>query len=549
MKVILAQHNPVIGDLQGNTQKVLDSLDHARKVGADLVVFPELTLCGYVPDDLVLYDAFIKEMEESLDRIVRYSKGVAAIVGLARKNPRQGDKGLLNSAAVMQDGLLMGFYDKWLLPTYDVFNERRYFARGDQVRIFEIKGQRVAVTICEDIWQNAGQDISGVNYPWDPVREYEPFRPDLMCNLSASPYQFGKPDVRVQVCKAVADRLSAPIIYCCQVGANGALIFDGGSLVLDKHGQMLAQAPFFEECDLCLDLINPSPFTQVKIDPLEMLKDALVLGIKDYFAKSQMDRAIVGVSGGIDSAVVAVLAAEALGKEHVTAVFCPSSQTPAHSAADVRTLCSHLGISLVEIPVDQSLIGIKQLFERYVGYPLSEHHSHNMESRLRALLLMGLANQKGALLLNSNNKTEYAVGVCTLYGDMCGTISPIGDLLKGQVYELAHFLNKGQPSIPDTIFEKIPSIEFDYRGGCSEDVMCCDIIDMVVKSYVEEYLTAEEIASKTKLTIDQVRNVVARIYRAEHKRRQSAPSLRVSGKAFGAGRHKPLHSRWFGDSY
>lgn len=544
MKVLLAQHNPVIGDLEGNTAKALATIRAAQKQGVDLIVFPELSLCGYAPDDLLLHKQFIERMNGCLHKLVKASKGIAFLVGLARYNPEVGDKGLLNSAAMISDGKLVGFYDKWLLPTYDVFNERRYFARGQKLGLFEIKGKLIGVTICEDIWQNVGPEISGVTYPWDPIKELAPYKPDLLCNLSASPYQFGKPDVRVQVCRAVVEKLHVPIVYCCQVGANGALVFDGGSLVLDKSGDILAQGSFFQEEDLLVDLDKARPIDPPRIPHMQMLQEALELGVSDYFAKARVKKAVVGISGGIDSALVATIAAYALGSENVTGLFLPSDQSDERQKKDAAALAKNLKIKLVTLPIDAICKDFFAKIEPVFKEEDLEHTKDNIESRVRATLLMAFANQMNALLLNTTNKTEYALGECTLYGEMSGTISVIGDLLKTQVYELADWINRAGKIIPAKTIERSSSVIL-RRKKQGDKILSCDLIDGIIKGYVEEYQTVDEIAGKLSIDKALVVQTIEKIHRAEHKRRQSAPSLRVSSKAFGAGRHKPLHSRYY----
>src|SRR3990167_8677042 len=308
MKILGAQLNPTIGDIAGNTQKVISTLHYARQEGVDIVCFPEMTLCGYAPDDMVLHEKFIDEMENYLDQVVKESAGIACIVGLIRRNSIREEKGLLNSAAVISDGMLLGFHDKWLLPTYDVFNERRYFSRGKTIQVFNIKGVRIGVLICEDMWQNAGEDIAGTTYPWDPVRELVVYKPDILFNLTASPFQSRKADIRVKVCKAAAKTLHCPVVYTCQVGANGPIVFDGYSLFVDAQGELRQMAKGFQEDFMLIDTEKKNLMVPFEHDQMYDVYAALRLGVRDYFAKSQQTKAVIGISGGIDSAVVACIA-------------------------------------------------------------------------------------------------------------------------------------------------------------------------------------------------------------------------------------------------
>lgn len=541
MKILVAQLNPIIGDVSGNMEKVLTALDVARKQGIDIVSFPEMTLCGYAPEDLVLHRNFIEEMERCLDVIVRESKGIAAIVGLVRKNAVHEEKGLLNSAAVISDGKLLGFHDKWLLPTYDVFDERRYFARGKNIGVWTIKGLRIGVLICEDMWQNAGEEISGTSYPWDPVKELVVYKPDVLFNLTASPFQSRKADIRVQVCRAAAKTLKCPVVYTCQVGANGPVVFDGYSLFVDKEGHLRQVAKGFQEDYMTIDLNARGNILSFEHDPMYDTWAALKLGVHDYFKKSGQKRAVIGLSGGIDSALVAAIAKEALGKENVLGVFMPTRYSSPESFEDAKKLAENLDIEFKVIDIDPLFQNFLDVLHPYFKEEPEDVTEENIQARTRGLILMAFANKFHALVLCTGNKSELALGFCTLYGDMCGALSVIGDVLKTECYQLARWINREEEIIPQRILEKAPSAELRHHQKDSDTLPPYELIDKVIRGYVEEYHSIEEIAKIYQIDEETVRSVVRRIYKAEHKRRQAAPSLRISKKSFAAGRRKPLH--------
>jgi NAD+ synthase (glutamine-hydrolysing) len=547
MKVMIAQLNPTIGDIVGNTKMVLASLEKGRKSGAEFIVFPEMTLCGYAPDDMVLHDTFIQEMQDHLDMVVRASTGICAIVGLIRKNPLSEEKDLLNSAAIIHDGQLLGFYDKWLLPTYDLFDERRYFSRGKNVGVWQVNGKRIAVVICEDMWQNAGKEISGVNYPQDPVKALQPYKPDVLFNLTASPFQTRKADVRIEVCRAAVKTLGCPVIYTCQVGANGMVVFDGYSLYVNKDQDLAAVAKGFCEDHIMVDTEKKCPPLVFQHDDMTDLHAALKLGISDFFSKAHRKKAIIGISGGLDSALVAKLAVDALGAQNILGISMPSEFTSQASREDAQQLATNLGIDFIEIPIDKSYNHFLELlnpaFEAY-GMGACETRDiteENLQARVRGLILMAFANKYGRLVLNTGNKSEMALGYCTLYGDMVGALSVIGDVTKTECYQLSNWLNRNEECIPNRIVEKEPSAELRHHQKDTDTLPPYEIIDQIIKDYVENYKDIHQIAQDHNFDHALVTSIITRIYRAEHKRRQAPPSLRVSKKSFAIGRKKPLH--------
>ncbi len=543
MRIFVAQLNPTIGDMEGNTLKIIQALDRARAKQADIVLFPELTLCGYPPEDLLLHQSFIDAQEKYLEKIVRASARLMVFVGVVRRNTSKGEKPIFNSAAVISDGKLLGFEDKRLLPTYDVFDERRYFEPGATTRIWELKGKKIGVLICEDIWQHAGY-ISYTQYARDPVLDMVPLKPDLILNLSASPYQFQKPDVRVNVCAKCAKTLHCPVVLCCQVGGNDQLVFDGYSVYVDAEGHLRQMAKGFEEDDMIVDLdasACPCPFSY---DPIKDLYQALVVGTRDYLYKSGFKKGCLGLSGGVDSALVACIAVDALGKENVLAITMPSRYSSEGSISDSEALARNLGIELLQIPIEkpfESFLDVLNPFFQGKGPDTTEE---NLQARIRGTILMAISNKLGHIVLSTGNKSEMGMGYCTLYGDMCGGLSVISDVTKQQVYALCRWLNREGGLIPQSIIEKAPSAELRPNQKDSDSLPAYDLVDKVLQGYVEEYLSPEEIARKYDVPVEVAIDLVRRIHRAEYKRRQGAPGIRVSKKAFRVGRRYPIVQGW-----
>ncbi|MBY0530095.1 MAG: NAD+ synthase [Rhabdochlamydiaceae bacterium] len=543
MRILTAQLNPIIGDLEGNTRKILKTLDRAREMKVDIVLFPELSLCGYPPEDLLLHQSFIAAQQGYLEQIVRASSGLMVLVGLVRPNGLSGEKGIFNSAAVLQDGRLVGFQDKRLLPTYDVFDERRYFEPGKESLIWEYKGKRIGILICEDIWQHAGY-VADTRYACDPVLDLKALKPDLVLNLSASPYQFQKPDVRVNVCKKCAKTLHCPVILCCQVGANDQLVFDGYSVYVDAEGELREVGKGFEEDEMLIDLESKALSCPFFYDPIQDLYKALVLGVRDYFHKSGFKKGCLGLSGGVDSALVACIAVDALGKDNVLALALPSRYSSGLSLKDAELLADHLGIELLNISIEKPFAAFLETLEPVFAQMPEDITEENLQSRIRGTLLMAISNKLGYIVLSTGNKSEMAMGYCTLYGDMCGGLSVISDVTKQQVYALCRWINRSLQVIPESILTKEPSAELRPNQKDSDSLPDYSIVDQVLGAYVERYLSPEQIAEEFSLPLELVVDLVKRIHRAEYKRRQSAPGIRVSKKAFRVGRRYPIVQGW-----
>lgn len=543
MKIALAQINPIIGSLASNRDKIIDRIEAARTSGAQLVIFPEMTLCGYPPEDLLLMPSFIQAMEDELKTIIAATQGIAVIVGTVRENLSGGEKRLYNSAAIIEDKRLIGYQDKILLPDYDVFSERRYFEPGASSTIWKIQGKKVGVTICEDIWQHA-KAVTYTNYLRDPVEELKDQKPDLLVNLSGSPYYFYKQKLRLYVCHSAAKTLGCPLFYCNQVGSNDSLIFDGYSLYVDGQGNLRSYAKGFEEDLHIVDTEKNYPLITLAPDPIEELYRALVLGVRDYFHKQGFKRACFGLSGGIDSAVVAPIAVAALGKENILALGLPSRYSSKESVSDSKKLAGNLGISFKELSIEKPFTDFLEILEPQFEGKSPDVTEENLQARIRGMILMAFSNKLGYLLLSTGNKSEMAMGYATLYGDMCGGLAVLSDATKQQVYALANWINRHDEVIPQEIIDKPPSAELRPDQKDSDSLPDYTIVDRVLEQYVEEHLSPEEIAQKFKFPLPLVKELVRKIHLNEYKRKQAPPGLRVTKKAFTAGRHFPIVQHW-----
>lgn len=543
MRVLAVQMNPTVGDLEGNTSKILAGLEEARNQNADVVLFPELALSGYPPEDLLLLPLFTEAIQDQLELIVAASEDLCVLVGLPRYTPTGSEKGLYNSAAIICNGKLMGYQDKSLLPTYDVFNERRYFEPGTHTQIWEHNGLRIGVTVCEDIWHHS-ESVKETYYRCDPIAELKKMNPDVILNLSASPFSKGKINLRHEAVASVAKSLSCPVIYCNQVGGNDSLIFDGHSIYFGADGQLLDIAKGFEEDTLLVDLNEKMSPISYKENETEELYRALVLGLRDYFHKQSFTRACLGLSGGIDSAVVAAIAADALGKENVLGVMMPSRYSTESSKVDANELIQNLGIQGMMIPIEEPFKSFLDLLEPHFEGKSVDTTEENIQARIRGIILMALSNKHGYIVLGTGNKSESAMGYATLYGDMVGGLGVISDVTKREVYALAKWKNRDQEVIPENTLIKAPSAELRPNQKDSDSLPNYDIIDNVVEDYVVKHHSPGQISEEYGYPLDLVVDLVTRIHRNEYKRFQAAPGLRVSHKAFSVGRSFPIVERW-----
>ncbi|MBS1620101.1 MAG: NAD+ synthase [Bacteroidetes bacterium] len=577
MKIALAQQNYHIGNFEENTRKIIEGIGWAKQQGADLVVFSEQCIPGYPARDFLEFRDFINKCYESLDQVRQHADTIGVIVGSPSRNKDEKGKDLFNAAFLLFEKEIKAEIRKTLLPNYDVFDEYRYFEPAYEWKVIEFKGKKLAVTICEDIW-NLGDNPM---YRITPMEQLMPMKPDVMINISASPYNYAQDIVRNSIVKAHAIRYKLPMLYCNAVGAQTEIVFDGGSLVYDKNGNKVKEMKYFEEDYQVFTLdelvqnpepLKVSPFggsdnnwdrgadhyfysakeTGIGVNTLDYLSDekniseiyqALILGIRDYFRKMGFSKAILGASGGIDSALTQVLAVHALGKENVRAILMPSQFSTSHSVSDAEKLCNNLGNPFDIIPIkniyESFLIELNPVFNN-LPFGLAEE---NIQSRTRGNLLMAIANKFGYILLNTSNKSELATGYGTLYGDMAGGLGVLGDLYKTQVYALARYINKKEEIIPVNIIKKAPSAELRPDQKDSDSLPVYDILDRVLYEYIEQRKGPKEIVANG---FDPV--LVSRILKLvntnEYKRNQFCPIIRVSTKAFGVGRRMPIVGKY-----
>jgi NAD+ synthase (glutamine-hydrolysing) len=542
MLIYVAQLNPKIGDLSHNTDKIISSIKKAKLEKADIIVFAEAAISGYPPEDLLLYDNFINKMENELNRIIEESKDLFIVIGTIRKNFNKNQKPLFNSVAVIYDKKLLGFKDKTLLPTYDVFEERRYFEPGKDQKVFEYKGKKIGVLVCEDAWAHVNDAYA--KYDIDPVVELKKLKPDLMINIAASPYYYQKKDIRLNIFSEVAKTLNCQVIINNQVGANDQLVFDGHSMSFNNKGELVNLAKGFVEDHFLVDLEKPLSIYDYKKDPLSELYNALVLGVKDYFRKLNLSKACIGISGGVDSALVLCIAADALGPHNVLAINMPSRYSSLSSLEDAHKLCDNLRVELMDIPIDHLYQEYLNLLSPILAGKAFDTTEENLQARIRGMILMAISNKLGYIVLSTGNKSEMAMGYVTLYGDMCGGLGVLIDVSKTLVYELAKWVNGKKEIIPISIIEKEPSAELKANQKDRDVLPPYVIVDKVLQGYVEDHLSADEIVKKYNLEIETVKELIERIHQAEYKRRQGPPGIRVSKTAFTKGRYFPIVQGW-----
>ena len=564
MKIGFAQINTTVGDFAGNARKIIDACRDLERRGADVILTPELALTGYPPQDLMFKSDFVPGNLRMLDELHSSVGGAAWIVGYVDVNPSPGGRPFFNAAAVLEAGKPIRKVFKSLLPTYDVFNEARYFEPGPEVAPVDIGGRRLGITICEDIWTR--EYLPRCLYVRDPVHDLVVAGAGAILNLSASPFQLGKPALRAAMICEQAGKHRVPFFYCNAVGGNDQLVFDGNSMAATAEGALWIAAPGFREGSFVLDIgdMNHEVSFRDSIGNTELLipwivraddrsgmsdlRDALVLGLQDYMAKCGFRTAVLGLSGGIDSAVVACLAVAALGAKNVTGVAMPSPFSSSHSVEDALALAANLGMSCLQIPITDSFAAIKaQMHDAFSGKE-EDITEENMQARLRGLTLMSLSNKFGHLLLTTGNKSELAVGYCTLYGDMCGGLSVISDVPKTMVYRLAEFLNHEarHDLIPRRTIEKPPSAELRPDQTDQETLPPYEVLDEILRLYVEANLGAKAIIEHGFDPVT-VRWVIRRVDLNEYKREQAAPGIKVTGRAFGIGRRMPLAQRFGAD--
>ena len=542
MKIALSQLNYHIGNFDSNVEKIITEIEKAEQQGADLVVFAELAVSGYPPRDFLEFRDFVQRCNESIKTIASYCTKTAAIVGTPVFNTNHKGKPLYNSAAFCYEGKVQHYTKKTLLPNYDIFDEYRYFEPNTDFEIIEFNGKKIALTICEDLWNVQDNPLYTVN----PMDELMSQQPDIMINIAASPFNYKQIETRKEVLFKNASRYKLPLIYVNHVGAQTELLFDGGSLVMDKNGTIVRELSYFKEDFDLIDIDNlasEAHHQQSAKPAIELIHDALVMGVKNYFQKLGFKKAILGLSGGIDSAVTAVIAAKALGAENVYNVLLPSRFSSDHSVNDAISLAKNLSTPYDIIVIEKTFNALESTLQPYFkDYPFNVAEE-NLQARARGVILMGLSNKFGHILLNTSNKSEAAVGYGTLYGDMNGGLSVLGDVYKTQVFDLARFINKDNEVIPENIITKPPSAELRPDQKDSDSLPDYDILDVILYQYIENRKGPHEIVAMgyDKALVDRILKMVNT---NEYKRYQTPPILRVSSKAFGMGRRMPIVARY-----
>jgi NAD+ synthase (glutamine-hydrolysing) len=543
VKIALGQVNPIVGDFAGNSAKIIDYARRAKSQGAGLILFPELSICGYPPRDLVERASFVSHNREAAEHIASETQGIAVICGLVTPAHAEAGKSVMNSAALLLDGKIKFVQSKMLLPTYDVFDEVRNFAPARSQVLFPFCGKQMALTICEDAWND--KDFWNRRlYSVDPVDALIRSGGNFVLNISASPFWAGKRELRRDMLATIARNDHVPVVFVNQVGGNDSLVFDGSSLVFDREGKVIAQGKSFEE-DLVLfdsDALTGEMHDQIEGDDPSIYA-ALVLGTRDYVRKCGFKQVIIGLSGGIDSALTAVIAVDAIGRENVIGVGMPGPYSSEGSISDARELAKNLGIRFEILKISDIFEDYKStLREVFKGYA-EDVTEENIQSRIRGSLLMALSNKFGALVLSTGNKSEMGVGYCTLYGDMAGGLAVINDVPKTLIYRLSRFANSRTPVIPKATLDKPPSAELRAGQKDTDSLPAYDVLDAILEDYVEDSRSAEEISRSHGFDLTLVKDVIRMVERNEYKRQQAAPGIKISPKAFGYGRRFPIAAK------
>jgi NAD+ synthase (glutamine-hydrolysing) len=547
VKIALAQINPTVGDFTGNTRKILEFAGRAMEQGAELVVFPELSVCGYPPADFLEKTAFLERAGQAVEEIAAWtgeSGRPALLVGSVMPAASPVGKHVANVAVLVAEGKVAFVQQKMLLPFYDVFDEQRYFEPAASQSLTKVGDQTVAITVCEDAW-NDKDFWPRQLYPVDPVDALmeqwtDDERPRLILNISASPFCQGKPVIRQNMLAAIAKEHNAFVLLVNQVGGNDGLVFDGSSILLDPSGAVVARAACFAEDLVVVDLADTKEAAPAPCDDVAEIWQALVLGTRDYIRKCGFSKALIGLSGGIDSALVAAIAVEALGAENVVGIGMPSEYSSLGSIEDARKLAHNLGIRFELLPIHDVFEQFQKVLDPlFAGTPFGLAEE-NIQSRTRGTLLMALSNKFGALVLTTGNKSEMSVGYCTLYGDMVGALAIIGDVYKTRVYELSRYVNREREMIPQNTIDKPPSAELRPDQRDTDSLPPYDVLDPILEAYVERYLSAEQIAAEQSVDPALVRSVLKLVEQSEYKRQQAAPVLKVTQKSFGTGRRFPI---------
>ncbi|MEO0161932.1 MAG: NAD+ synthase [candidate division WOR-3 bacterium] len=546
MKITLAQLNPLVGDIEGNLAKIIQTVQKVQGENSDLVVFPELFLSGYPPQDLLERRWFIKKIERAIEEVIKLSSfypDIGIIFGAPMYSYKSTGRGLYNSAILIYRGLINHIQHKSLLPTYDVFDEARYFDPADEIRPIRFKDEVIGISVCEDAW-NVPELWQRQFYKHDPIQILVEKGATVLINISASPFTVGKEEIRFKILQRHTQKYRVPFIFVNQIGANDELIFDGRSMIIDRDGLPVEVLPAFTECIKTVDTNARGDFNNYRpIDAIASIYQALVLGVRDYVTKCGFKKAIIGLSGGIDSSLVACIAVDALGKENVLGVAMPGPFSSAASVEDSRKLAENLGIELKTIPITEIYNAYLKTLKDVFKDREFDTTEENIQARIRGNILMALSNKFGYLVLTTGNKSELAVGYCTLYGDMSGGLAVIGDVPKTMVYEISQFINREKEKIPQSIIKKPPSAELRPNQLDQDTLPPYEILDPILQFYIEDGLSKEEILAKgyKEGTVDWV---IKAVNKNEYKRRQAPPVLKVTSKAFGLGRRMPIAAKF-----
>ena len=551
MKVVLAQLNYHIGNFAENLSKIAYEVKKAEGLNADLIVFSELAVTGYPPQDLLEFESFIKDSSKSIQQLASISNHIGILIGAPTLNPGPTGKKLYNSAYFLFDGWVQQVFHKTLLPTYDIFDEYRYFEPNREFKLLHFKDKKIAVTICEDLWFDQPADNAFSNnrlYTENPLDKLAALDPDQVINLAASPFSYLRQQVKTEIFTDNARKFRLPILYVNQVGAQTELVFEGGSLAVNRHGKIVGSLKLFSEDSQLIDLddlvMDRLPEAGHKLwERPELIYHALLLGIRDYFNKMDFQKATLGLSGGIDSAVTLVIAAEALGPENLDVLLMPSRYSSDHSLKDAKQLAGNLGVSYQVIPIQETFESFQNDLKSLFADLPEDITEENLQSRIRGTMLMALSNKFGHILLNTSNKSEAAVGYGTLYGDMAGGLSVLGDVYKTDVYRLAEFINREQEIIPENILTKPPSAELKPDQKDTDSLPEYDVLDKILYAYIEQQKALSDIIAEgmdKKLT----ERIIRLVNQNEYKRYQTPPILRISSKAFGVGRRMPLVAKY-----
>jgi len=543
VKLALGQINPTVGDFAGNSAKIIEYSSRARAQGAGLILFPELSVCGYPPRDLVERASFVTHNREAAEHIASETRGIAVICGLVTPAQADAGKSVMNSAALLLDGEIKFVQSKMLLPTYDVFDELRNFAPARHQELLSFCGKQMALTICEDAW-NDKHFWPRQLYSVDPVEALVKSGGNFVLNISASPFWTGKRELRQEMLATIARTDRVPVAFVNQVGGNDSLVFDGSSLVFDRDGNVIARGKSFEEDLIFFDSDSLTGDLHEQIPGEEAsVYSALVLGTRDYIGKCGFKKAIVGLSGGIDSALTAAIAVDAIGAENVMGVGMPSEYSSEGSITDARELANNLGIRFEVLPISGIFYGFKETLAKVFQGKKEDVTEENIQSRIRGSLLMAMSNKFGALVLSTGNKSELGVGYCTLYGDMAGGLAVIADVPKTLVYRLSRYVNSRKPVIPQSSLEKAPSAELRPDQKDTDSLPPYEVLDAILEDYVEQSHSAEDIAREHGFDLPLVKSVIRMVERNEYKRQQAAPGIKISPKAFGYGRRFPIAAK------